>query len=134
MRGEFLRARARSLRFSEEVVILREEQRRVLESLEREAKTWEQRAALAGRKECPITRQGAVAYAVRQSRLRRKLADQFRSSWSAGVVIEPDVRPPHEVLNGLEGGLYTINEDSDDEDGALKGAARGLLDGYISDD
>ena len=124
IRVEFLRCRARAMRFTEEVQMLREEQRRVLVSLEQEATMWERRAVLAVAKECLVTRQGAVAYAMRQCALRRKLATCFRSCWAAGVVIDPQ-RPAPMIEEGQE--LFTIvGEDSDDE--------MNLVKDYASDD
>ena len=81
LRVEFLRARARARRFSEEVKLLEEEQRRVLASLEANGTRWDAREKHAEDIGCPIIRQGAAAYAARQADLQRSLADMFRMMW-----------------------------------------------------
>ena len=123
IRVEFLRSRARALRFAEEVQILLEEQRRVLQSLENDAKMWEHRAVLAMQKECLIIRQGAIAYSMRQAAIRRKLATAFRDAWSAGIVLngKDTTDAPKKKQE-----LFTIEEDSDEE--------MNLLKDYASDD
>ncbi|KAJ3552075.1 hypothetical protein NM688_g4347 [Phlebia brevispora] len=82
IRIEFLRARARAQRFVEEVNILVEEQRRVLVSLRANTAMWDRREEAARSIECPITREGAAAYATGQAALQRDLAMKFTEMWS----------------------------------------------------
>ncbi|KAH7909550.1 hypothetical protein BJ138DRAFT_1197507 [Hygrophoropsis aurantiaca] len=81
VRMEWCRARARAMRWSEEVQILQEEMRRVLQYLEWHSSWWEAQ----GCNRIPSDRQladGLSAYANRQAYLRRNLAALFRELWS----------------------------------------------------
>ena len=134
MRVEFLKVRARALRFGEEVQILQEEQRRVLKSLANDAYEWERRIVLSELKESPILHQGAVAYAARQRHLLLSLQMRFRQIWTnsglGGVVdVHPDPEngPRDELAGELGDGLLRMTPDSDDE-------AINPLKGYDSDD
>lgn len=80
LRSEFLRARARCLRYRENIKILLEEQRRTLVSLEKNAVIWETRATNYVHGD-PILRQGAAAYASKQAAIQRLLANKFRALW-----------------------------------------------------
>ncbi|KAI0070520.1 hypothetical protein K474DRAFT_1556942, partial [Panus rudis PR-1116 ss-1] len=73
LRVEWLRTRARAHRWTEEVLLLQEEQRRTLVSLERMALMWDEREGKALRLTNPILRVGVAAYAVEQAGLRRGL-------------------------------------------------------------
>ncbi|KAI0083229.1 hypothetical protein BDY19DRAFT_998729 [Irpex rosettiformis] len=112
LRIEFLKARARAHRFQEEVQLLEEERRRILVSIEARALLWERRGAFAAQKECPITRQGAVAYAAEQSAMFRRMQEVFRSAW-AFVASRVTVADPGHVLDNA---LYTILQDDSDND------------------
>ncbi|KAI0070972.1 hypothetical protein K474DRAFT_1561156, partial [Panus rudis PR-1116 ss-1] len=70
---EFLKARARARRWTEEVLLVQEEQRRVLVSLEKTALEWEAKQAFALTVSCPVQQQGLRAYAARQAFMRRHL-------------------------------------------------------------
>lgn len=66
---------------------LREEQRRVLESLEKNAVAWdERRTSVESRTECSMLRDGLSAYAAEQAELQRRWATHFSSLWQLGVV------------------------------------------------
>ncbi|KAK6964695.1 CxC2 domain-containing protein [Favolaschia claudopus] len=75
LRIEWTKARARSRRWTEEVGLLKEEHRRALISFEHEAVKWENRV-----KDIPVGgvevgfAQGAIAYALGQAAMYRKLA------------------------------------------------------------
>ncbi|KAK7039759.1 CxC2 domain-containing protein [Favolaschia claudopus] len=77
LRIEWTKARARSKRWAEEVLLLEEEYRRLLVSFEYEAKRWEQRA-----KDIPVGEveeafgEGAIAYALKQAAMYRTLAQR----------------------------------------------------------
>ena len=121
LRVEFLRVRARALRFGEEVQLLQEEQRRVLKALSGDALEWERRASLATQKECPILRQGAVAYAGRQRHLMLGLENRFRRLWTgvglaAGGLPAPDIGAADMEDALLADGARLYRMDSDDDD------------------
>ncbi|KAG2108875.1 hypothetical protein DEU56DRAFT_874521 [Suillus clintonianus] len=81
VRIEWCKSRARALRWSEEVELLREEMRRVLQFFAWQAAWWEdQGKRRVG--ECAAHAEGLYAYAVRQANLRRRMADDFRILWS----------------------------------------------------
>jgi hypothetical protein len=70
------------MRFKEEITILREEQRRVLVCLEKNALIWEARAATA--KDCvddPLLLDGLAAYAAKQAALQKAWASHFSQLW-----------------------------------------------------
>ncbi|KAG2153817.1 hypothetical protein DEU56DRAFT_868442 [Suillus clintonianus] len=74
---KWCKSRARALRWSEEVELLREEMRRVLKFFAWQAAWWEdQGKRRVG--ECAAHAEGVYAYAVRQANLRRRMADDFR--------------------------------------------------------
>ena len=121
LRVEFLKVRARAMRFGEEVQLLQEEQRRVLVSLERDALEWERRILLAEHKECVILRQGVVAYAARQRDLLRGLQARFRRMWTGmglagGEPGQPDGNVAGPGLWNEDKELLTLEDDSDNDE------------------
>ena len=118
LRVEFLKMRARALRYAEEVQLLQEEQRRVLQSLHRTALIWEQRGRLAEAKECTILREGAVAYAARQHCLFTQLVLHFSQAWTNfGLANENGDNPSNAPLDDKD--LFTIAPDDDDDENGL---------------
>lgn len=96
----------------------------MLESLTKNAQSWERRGQLAARKECPILREGAIAYAAKQEDLQKKLRQRFSEVWTnTGLAHNNQV--DNDQGNGFDAatGLYTIaQDDSDAENGiGLKG-------------
>ncbi|KAG1749250.1 hypothetical protein EDB19DRAFT_1825495 [Suillus lakei] len=81
MRIEWCKARARAMRWEEEVALLREEMRRIGAFLRWEARRWDER-----RNEVVLTdtehEDGCVAYAHRQAHLRMQLAASFDANWA----------------------------------------------------
>lgn len=72
----------RAKRWEEEVELLTEEMRRILQFFEWEAHRWNELG-----KECAIEpadslREGLIAYAARQASLRRALSRSFSASWA----------------------------------------------------
>ncbi|KAI0772180.1 hypothetical protein BC629DRAFT_1595397 [Irpex lacteus] len=129
LRVSFLKSRARAQRFAEEVQILQEEQRRVLVSLSQMAATWQARAEQAATKESPILRQGAIAYAARQQDLYQRLRTQFSQMWTGrglasaaagGEAVDEDVDEAGDVARVIDQPLYTIDQDSDEENGLIR--------------
>ncbi|KAF7426460.1 hypothetical protein PC9H_008829 [Pleurotus ostreatus] len=85
VRLEWCKSRARAMRWSEEVDLLKEEMRRVLQFMEWQASEWEKRAESTestGSAAGDIQR-GAAAYAKRQASIRRSLTAEFRRMWSS---------------------------------------------------
>ena len=83
-RIEWSKARARSERWREEVMILREEMRRVLVSLRSSSDMWTARgtpSCLLLLSNDPIVREGITAYADHQSHIFASLRGRFDSIW-----------------------------------------------------
>ncbi len=108
LRAEWARSRARVRRATEEVLLLREEMRRVLEFLEYKAVEWEIRAEARDSPDS-ATMEGIRACAVEQAALQRKLASAFRLLWktplaSVDTLLEQIENPPdHEGTDEVEG-------------------------------
>ncbi|KAG1852201.1 hypothetical protein F4604DRAFT_1883522 [Suillus subluteus] len=84
LRIEWCKARARSMRWAEEVELLHEEMRRVLQFLRWHVGWWYERGhgcTLGGTAE----NEGLVAYACRQAQLRHDIADHFETMWMAHI-------------------------------------------------
>ncbi|KAK7052398.1 CxC2 domain-containing protein [Favolaschia claudopus] len=84
VRIEWSRAQARRDRWTEEVMLLREEMKRVLRFLNSRAIWWEQRLVV-GREVREDVRAGLRAYASRQASIARAIARQFRSMWDTAA-------------------------------------------------
>ncbi|KAJ7836106.1 hypothetical protein B0H14DRAFT_3705441 [Mycena olivaceomarginata] len=80
IRVEWARAHARKTRWSEEVMLLREEMRRVLRYLDWQAAWWRERAELR-MDWAPAVAAGACAYALKQVDWHHRLAGYFRLKW-----------------------------------------------------
>ncbi|KAJ7715478.1 hypothetical protein B0H16DRAFT_1245438, partial [Mycena metata] len=82
LRIEWAKTRARFLRHREQLDLLEEEMRRILQFLRWRADWWDERA---GRRpqapEDDKRREGNTAYARRQAGILRKRADQFEKTW-----------------------------------------------------
>ncbi|KAJ6448052.1 hypothetical protein C8R47DRAFT_1085105 [Mycena vitilis] len=84
LRVEWSRAKARKRRWEEEVLILREEMRRVLRYLEWQAGWWMVRVSVR-KGEAEALRAGLSAYAQRQAHIHAELYEFFRTEWSLSV-------------------------------------------------
>ncbi|KAJ7045335.1 hypothetical protein C8F04DRAFT_940271, partial [Mycena alexandri] len=83
LRIEWAKARVRSRRWKEEVLLLEEEYRRVLVSFEYEARVWEERARAVQVGTIPVEQaEGAIAYAIRKADMFRALAECVKVAWS----------------------------------------------------
>lgn len=80
IRVEWCKTRARANRWSEEVELLFEEKRRILQFLGWHAGWWLSKAT-ARLTDNPELNEGLIAYAGRQAALRRKLAKSFAHTW-----------------------------------------------------
>ncbi|KAG2028869.1 hypothetical protein BDR03DRAFT_882493 [Suillus americanus] len=83
MRIEWCKARARAMRWAEEVELLKEEMRRILQFFEWDAQRWDERGlGNALQLDDADQHEGQMAYAKRQAVLRRMLAESFKTSWA----------------------------------------------------
>jgi hypothetical protein len=91
VRIEFLKARARALRFNEEVTLVMEEQRRTLSTLEFRAVEWDRlkSESTQGSAHDPVLARGMFAYASRQASMYRRLRAKFQTLWAQGYAPEP---------------------------------------------
>ncbi|KAG1868741.1 hypothetical protein C8R48DRAFT_598239 [Suillus tomentosus] len=81
VRVEWCKSRARALRWAEEIELLQEEMRRVLQFFDWHANWWdEQQDRLVC--ETAAQREGLIAYANKQAHIRRQLASRFRVLWA----------------------------------------------------
>ncbi|KAK7022084.1 CxC2 domain-containing protein [Favolaschia claudopus] len=84
VRIEWCRAQARRDRWTEEVMLLREEMKRVLRFLQSRAVWWEERLVV-DREVREDVRAGLRAYAARQASITRAIARRFRSKWDTSA-------------------------------------------------
>ncbi|KAG2743102.1 hypothetical protein P692DRAFT_201841926 [Suillus brevipes Sb2] len=84
MRIEWCKARARAMRWAEEVELLKEEMRRILQFFEWHAQCWDEHGLEDALHDVvdDDEREGRFAYAKRQASLCRRLAESFRTSWT----------------------------------------------------
>ncbi|KAJ7623835.1 hypothetical protein DFH06DRAFT_1142681 [Mycena polygramma] len=85
IRVEWARARARKDRWTEEVMLLREEMRRVLRYLDWQVRWWRDRAALRTDWSAAVGA-GAHAYAMKQASWHERLAGHFQTKWGIPAV------------------------------------------------
>lgn len=87
------------MRWSEEILLLREEMRRTLSFLEWHAEWWEGRAKLHS----GLPREaeeGMVAYAQKQAHIRRAIRTEFNTLWrGSNELINMGVGSDNEILN-----------------------------------
>lgn len=87
VRIEWCKSRARALQWSQEVELLREEMRRVLQFFAWHAGWWEEQGNRCISDQAADT-EGLQAYAARQADIRRRVAGHFRILWA------PYLSPP----------------------------------------
>lgn len=80
LRIQWCKARARAMRWSEEVLMLREEMRRVLAFLSWHEVWWDQQALRRTDLPSEVT-EGLAAYAYKQAHMRRKIRTSFDKLW-----------------------------------------------------
>ncbi|KAJ3501460.1 hypothetical protein NLJ89_g9327 [Agrocybe chaxingu] len=128
LRSEWAKSRARAARAKEEVLLLREEMRRVLQFLEWKAQWWLGRAELHVEDKSQM--EALQGYAHAQAALHRSLAHSFRAAWEKPLGDEdphthPSTTPTaHDIpLAGEstrddedEEGSEEDEDDSDEED------------------
>jgi hypothetical protein len=85
MRIEWSRALARKMRWAEEVMLLREEMRRVLRYLTWQARSWEEKKVGREGQVSAEIQSGLIAYASRQAAFHHRLAAFFKTQWSVSI-------------------------------------------------
>ncbi|KAJ7739347.1 hypothetical protein B0H16DRAFT_1465303 [Mycena metata] len=116
LRIEWAKARARALRWTEEVDLLEEEMRRIQQFLTWRAGWWRERADGRDREDGP-QREGERAYAYRQAKLQEDLCASFALKWA---------HLPELVRKGRDGELDAVppvrnaddEEDNSEEEGS----------------
>ena len=99
LRIEWCRSRARAMHWSEEVLLLREEMRRVLAFFQWQAEWWDERrnllVGLSSDKE-----EGFIAYASKQAHIRRSLWTNFENMWrSSDELIQLGIGADNDILD-----------------------------------
>ena len=121
LRVEWAKSRARAGRMSEEVLLLREEMRRVLAFLAWKGDWW---SAQGSRRTCKDKglAEGLSAYASKQAAVQRSLFNRFRRVWE-GPLTDKDKGLPYDVPQGKVGDGSTKpntdqigDDDKDDEE------------------
>ncbi|KAK7016424.1 hypothetical protein VNI00_018906 [Paramarasmius palmivorus] len=105
IRLEWMKARARSLRWKEEVLLLKEEMRQTKVSLEYEATQWLSRVTANETRSAEY--EGITAYALRQAAVQRGLSAKFEAIWEKK---QPVATVQHPVPMDYE------NDSSNDEE------------------
>lgn len=83
LRIQWCKARARAMRWSEEVLLIRQEMSRVLAFLSWHAVWWDQQTTRRTDLS-PETAEGVSAYANKQAAMRRKIRSSFDLLWTTG--------------------------------------------------
>ncbi|KAF7331975.1 CxC2 domain-containing protein [Mycena kentingensis (nom. inval.)] len=85
VRVEWTKARTRRDRWAEEVVLLREEMKRVLRTLSAVQREWTSRASAREEPDVALA-SGLHAYALKQRDLHHRIADTFYTGWSQSAI------------------------------------------------
>ena len=107
------------MRYREQVLLVKEEKRRVLQTLEHDALVWDRREGEA-LQEGTHEGQGRAAYAAKQAAIRRKLRDKFAALWATTGMTDTPVHTSDDPMidemsqSGLEDDVEVANL-SDDE-------------------
>ncbi|KAJ7858216.1 hypothetical protein B0H14DRAFT_3447339 [Mycena olivaceomarginata] len=116
VRIEWAKTRARAMRWVEEVDLLEEEMRRIVEFLRWRAGWWRERVNMRGLPEGP-QREGETAYAMHQANIQATLASEFLAEWAGLAQLIEDARAG-EVVGAGEAGVANGGDGaSDAEDG-----------------
>ncbi|KAF4600652.1 hypothetical protein EYR38_005295 [Pleurotus pulmonarius] len=82
LRLEWCKSQARALRWSEEVLLLKEEMRRVLAFLRWQAEWWEVKGRSTEEGVPDVLTEGLIVYARQQSDIQIRLAGSFAMKWA----------------------------------------------------
>ncbi|KZP27030.1 hypothetical protein FIBSPDRAFT_731485, partial [Athelia psychrophila] len=98
LRIEWCKARARAMRWSEEVLLLREEMRRVQTFFSWQADWWQQQAHRIPHLSIEDT-EGVAAYAAKQASIRHLMAKRFDKLWREGwLMVKEGAGADNEIL------------------------------------
>ena len=81
MRVQWCRTRARAMRWSEEVLLVHEEMRRVLDYMSWFVNWWTSHAVVPSITHDPYLSEGLTAYAAKQADLKLSLRNHFKMMW-----------------------------------------------------
>jgi hypothetical protein len=81
LRIQWCRSRARAMRWSEEVLLVQEEMRRVLEYMSWFSNWWTSHATVPSVSHDPYLAEGLTAYATKQADLRLSFRNHFEMLW-----------------------------------------------------
>ena len=107
LRVEWAKSRARAQRATEEVFKLKEEMRRVLETLKWEESDWKRRVGLRSTIQSDLA-EGIKALSLTQALIKNDLANHFRHLWKS---------PLDDTSDLLDTPAHDPDADDDDEDG-----------------
>jgi hypothetical protein len=121
------------MRWAEEVDLLEEEMRRIIEFLRWRAGWWKERVDMRGLPEGP-QREGETAYAMRQANIQATLASEFLADWAGLAQLIEDARAGEVVAVGEAEVANGGDSASDAEDGEEAGEASEAGDGEDEED
>ncbi|KIL53917.1 hypothetical protein M378DRAFT_93383, partial [Amanita muscaria Koide BX008] len=128
MRVEWVKARARKMRWQEEFLIVQEEMRRVLVWFEWKAGWWEEQALRRGDSDLNHDiLQGVAAYAYKQAEICGRMATRFAKDWLP-LLKRNGITPSWEAKY-VEEGSPNENGDGDDAEGDSD-----AIDGEVSEE
>ncbi|PPR04511.1 hypothetical protein CVT24_013117 [Panaeolus cyanescens] len=113
MRVEWVKSRARATRAKEEVLLLKEEMRRVVAFLGWKSHWWLNRVGMRSGLDKSLA-EGLRAIAVKQSQLQMSLRDSFQALWKVPL---KDISPDQLIVpDDMEDGVPKTDEDDDSEE------------------
>ncbi|KAJ7769741.1 hypothetical protein B0H14DRAFT_3509403 [Mycena olivaceomarginata] len=122
LRIEWAKTRAKAMRYAEEVDLLEEEMRRVLQFMDWRADWWMALVGLRAGKQDEALREGHEAYAVRQAGYMRGIRDRFAAQWKDTAKFIADARERYAEMKGDdlapegEGGGDDEDEEGEEEE------------------
>lgn len=119
LRSEWARSKARCRRAREEVALLIEEMRRVLEFLEWRARWWNARGSVQ-LNVTPDVAEGLRAYAEEQANLQSSLAASFRKLWKTPLQRVDDVLGLDDLGDIDEADLDASDDEGDESDSVVE--------------
>ncbi|KAF8870835.1 hypothetical protein CPB84DRAFT_1692745 [Gymnopilus junonius] len=131
LRVEWAKSRARAARATEEVMLLKEEMRRVLAFLEWKSRWWQDRQCTWTGLEKSMA-EGVQAFALRQSSLQSQLAAHFRKLWKAPL--EDSKKEASNDSHTMPASQKDTSDDNDDDDDDDDDDADEQLEGGLDND
>ncbi|KAF8895002.1 hypothetical protein CPB84DRAFT_1848339 [Gymnopilus junonius] len=131
LRVEWAKSRARATRATEEVMLLKEEMRRVLAFLEWKSRWWQDRQCTRTGLEKSMA-EGVQAFALRQSSLQSQLAAHFRKLWKAPL--EDSKKEASNDSHTMPASQKDTSDDNDDDNDNDDDDADEQLEGGLDND